>query len=140
MKILLTGKNGQVGWELNRTLLPLGEVIALDRTGADLSKPEQLRSIVQEIKPSVIVNAAAYTAVDKAESEEELATVINATSPGVIAEEAKKINALLVHFSTDYVFDGSKDSAYTEEDLPNPINAYGRTKLSGEEALILFST
>lgn len=135
MKILLTGKNGQVGWELNRTLSPLGEVIALDRSDADLSKPEQLRTVVQNIKPDVIVNAAAYTAVDKAENEEELATVINADSPGVLAEEARDLGALFVHYSTDYVFDGTKDSPYIEEDRPNPINAYGRSKLKGEEAI-----
>jgi len=111
MKILLTGKNGQVGWELNRSLLPLGEVIALDRTQADLSRPESLRSLVQEIKPDIIVNAAAYTAVDKAESEEELVTVINGVAVGVLADEAKKIGALLVHYSTDYVFDGTKKNS-----------------------------
>ena len=135
MKILLTGKNGQVGWELNRTLLPLGEVIALDRSEADLSKPKELRSLVRNLKPDVIVNAAAYTAVDKAEDEEDLVTVINGVSAGVLAEEAKKIGALLVHYSTDYVFDGNKDKPYTEEDQPNPINAYGRSKLKGEQAI-----
>jgi len=135
LKIMLTGKNGQVGWELNRTLLPLGEIIALDRTECDLSSPESLRSLIKEIKPNVIVNAAAHTAVDKAETEEELATIINGVSPGVIAEEAKKSGALLVHYSTDYVFDGAKDSPYTEEDRPNPINAYGRSKLKGEKAI-----
>jgi dTDP-4-dehydrorhamnose reductase len=132
---MLTGKNGQVGWELNRTLLPLGEIVALDRSEADLSKPERLRSLVQEIKPNVIVNTAAYTDVDKAESEEELATVINSESPGVLAEEASAIGALLVHYSTDYIFDGTKETPYIEEDKPNPINAYGRSKLKGEEAI-----
>ena len=135
MKILLTGKNGQVGWELNRSLLPLGEVIALDRTQADLSRPESLRSLVQEIKPDIIVNAAAYTAVDKAESEEELVTVINGVAVGVLADEAKKIGALLVHYSTDYVFDGTKKTPYVEDDMPNPVNAYGRSKLAGEQAI-----
>lgn len=135
MKILLTGKSGQVGWELNRSLLPLGEVVALDRSQADLSKPEELRPLVRSIKPDVIVNAAAYTAVDKAESEEELATTINGVSPGVLAEEASNIGALLVHYSTDYVFDGSKNSPYLENDVPNPLNAYGRSKLSGEQAI-----
>jgi dTDP-4-dehydrorhamnose reductase len=132
---MLTGKNGQVGWELNRSLLPLGEIVALDRSMADLSRPESLRALVNEIKPDVIVNAAAYTAVDKAESEEELATSINAIAPGILAEEANKIDALLVHYSTDYIFDGTKETPYIEEDNPNPINAYGRSKLKGEEAI-----
>lgn len=135
MKILLTGKNGMVGWELNRSLLPLGEVVALDRSQADLSKPESLRQIVRDIQPDVIVNAAAHTAVDKAEEEEALATLINGVAPGVLAEEAKRCGALLVHYSTDYVFDGSKDSPYVESDTPNPINAYGRSKLAGEIAI-----
>ena len=135
MKILLFGKNGQVGWELNRTLLPLGQVVALNRKSADLSDPESLRNIVREIKPDVIVNAAAYTAVDLAEKEEELSITINALSPGVLAEEAKTLNALLVHYSTDYVFDGAKMSPYLEGDTTAPINAYGRSKLAGEEAI-----
>ncbi|WP_126455358.1 dTDP-4-dehydrorhamnose reductase [Sulfuriflexus mobilis] len=135
MRILLLGRNGQVGWELNRSLLPLGEVIALDRTQADLSRPESLRKIVCDNHPDVIVNAAAYTAVDKAEEEEDLATVINSTAPGVLAEEADKSGALLIHYSTDYIFDGTKDRPYTEDDLPNPINAYGRSKLAGEQAI-----
>ena len=137
MKILLTGKNGQIGWELNRSLLPLGEVIALDRTQADLSQPESLRSLVEQIKPDIIVNAAAYTAVDKAESEEELATVINGVAVGVLAEEATKIGSLLVHYSTDYIFDGAKKTPYIEEDKPNPVNAYGRSKLAGEQAIAM---
>ena len=132
MKILLFGKNGQVGWELNRSLQPLGEVVALSREEADFSNPESLRKIVSEISPDVIVNAVAYTAVDKAEEEEELAAIINGVAPGILAEEALKINALLIHYSTDYVFDGAKDSPYIETDKPNPINAYGRTKLAGE--------
>lgn len=135
MKILLFGKNGQVGWELNRSLQALGEVIALGRDDADFANPESLREIVREMSPDVIVNAVAYTAVDKAEEEEALATTINADAPRVLAEEAKKINALIVHYSTDYVFDGSKDGAYVETDQPNPINAYGRTKLAGERAI-----
>lgn len=133
MKIMLTGANGQVGWELSRSLMPLGEVIALTRTQCDLSRPETIPRIVQEIKPDLIVNAAGYTAVDKAEEEEALATTINGTAVGVLAEQAKKRNALLVHFSTDYVFDGTKPTPYTEEDEPNPINAYGRSKLAGEK-------
>ncbi len=137
MKILLFGKNGQVGWELNRSLQPLGEVIAFDRGDADFSNSENLRNIVREIKPDVIVNAVAYTAVDKAEKEEKLAAKINGFAPGVLADEALKIKALLVHYSTDYVFDGSKTSPYVETDEPNPINVYGRTKLAGEVSVKL---
>ncbi len=135
MKIFLFGKNGQVGWELNRSLQPLGEVIALGRDDADFSDPESLRQIVQDISPDVIVNAVAYTAVDKAEEEEELAAKVNSIAPGVLAEEAKKLNALLVHYSTDYVFDGAKEEPYIETDEAKPINAYGRTKLAGEQAI-----
>ena len=135
MKILLTGKNGQVGWELNRSLLPLGQVIALDRQAADFSQPESLRNLIRETKPDVIVNAAAYTAVDRAEDEEELAIAVNAKSPGVLAEEAKRLDALLVHYSTDYVFDGAIQGAYVEQDAPSPLNVYGRSKLTGEQAI-----
>lgn len=135
MKILLLGKNGQVGWELNRALMSLGCVVALDRNGADFSSPEGLRNIVSTENPDVIINAVAYTAVDKAEGEERLAEIINAVAPGVLAEEALKINALLVHYSTDYVFDGNKKTPYGEIDEPNPINIYGRTKLLGEQAI-----
>ncbi len=135
MRIMLIGVNGQVGWELARSLMPLGEVIPLTRQQCDLSLPETIPAIVQEIKPDVIVNAAAYTAVDKAEEEEALATIINGIAVGVLAEEAKKQNALLIYYSTDYVFDGTKTSPYTEEDIPNPINAYGRSKLAGEKAI-----
>ena len=135
MKILVTGRSGQVGWELNRCLLPLGEVVAVDYPEVDFSKPEGLRTVVREIRPDIIVNAAAYTAVDKAESEEELATLINAVAPGVLAVEAERSGALFIHYSTDYVFDGTKDGPYTEDDEPNPINAYGRTKLAGEKAV-----
>jgi dTDP-4-dehydrorhamnose reductase len=135
MKILLTGKSGQVGWELQRTLACLGEVIALDRQTLDLARLDSLRATIREIKPNLIVNAAAYTAVDKAESEPELAYAVNGVAPGVMAEEAKRLNALLVHYSTDYVFDGAKTFPYTEEDTPNPINVYGKTKLAGERAI-----
>ena len=135
MKLLVTGTTGQVGWELARSLMPLGNVIAADRTICDFSRPETLAAIVREIRPDVIVNAAAYTAVDKAEKEEALATVINATAVGVLAEEAKKTGALLVHYSTDYVFDGTKPAPYVEDDTPSPINAYGRSKLAGEAAI-----
>jgi dTDP-4-dehydrorhamnose reductase len=135
MKILLFGKNGQIGWELNRSLLPLGEINAFGREQADFLKPESLRDIVREVKPEIIVNAVAYTAVDKAEEEEDLAARINGVVPGVLAEEALKLSALLVHYSTDYVFDGRKASPYVETDTPNPVNAYGRTKLAGELAV-----
>ena len=135
MRILLTGKNGQVGWELERALAPLGEVIACDRTELDLANPDQIVAVVRETKPQIIVNAAAYTAVDKAESEPELAHAINARAPGILADEAKKLGALLVHYSTDYVFDGTKAGSYTEKDATCPINAYGRTKLAGEQAI-----
>jgi dTDP-4-dehydrorhamnose reductase len=134
-KILLLGKNGQVGWELQRTLAPLGNVVALDQEELDLVRVGDIRSTVQELKPDIIVNAAAYTAVDKAESEPDLAMAINGDAPGVLAEEAKKLGALLVHYSTDYVFDGTKDTPYTEEDIPNPLNVYGKTKLAGEQAI-----
>jgi len=133
--ILLTGKNGQVGWELQRTLAPLGEVVALDRQQLDLSNPAQIRERVREIKPGLIVNAAAYTTVDRAEAEPELAMAVNGTAPGILAEEAKRAGAAIIHYSTDYVFDGSKTTPYTEEDAPNPINVYGRTKLAGEQAI-----
>lgn len=135
MRLLVTGAYGQVGWELARSLMPLGEVIAVDRTRCDLSHPDSLPTLIRDIRPDVIVNAAAYTAVDKAEQEETLATVINGTAVGVLAQEARKANALLIHYSTDYVFDGSKDSPYVEDDMPNPVNAYGRSKLAGEIAI-----
>ena len=132
-RILLLGRTGQVGWELNRSLLPLGDVTALSRSEADFSQPEGLRKVVRESRADIIVNAVAYTAVDKAESEESLAHQINADAPSVLAEEAKRSNALFVHYSTDYVFDGTKLAPYVEEDKPNPINVYGRTKLAGEQ-------
>lgn len=135
MRILVTGRNGQVGWELRRCLLPLGEIVALGSNDADFSRPEELRSVVRGIRPDVIVNAAAYTAVDRAENEESLANTINGVAPGVLAEEAERGGALLVHYSTNYVFDGSKDGPYLEDDVPSPINAYGRSKLMGERAI-----
>lgn len=134
-KILLTGMSGQVGWELQRTLAPLGQVVALDSRELDLSKPDAIREIVRTVKPSIIVNSAAYTAVDRAESEPELAQAVNGVAPGVFAEEAKKLNALFVHYSTDYVFDGMKAGAYVESDAPNPLGIYGKSKLAGEEAI-----
>ena len=135
LKILLTGKNGQVGAELAVLLPQLGEVAAFERQQLDLRKPDQIRRVIHDVRPSVIVNAAAYTTVDKAETEERLAHTINAEAPALMAEEAKKIGAVLVHYSTDYVFDGSKNLPYTETDPPNPINLYGKTKLAGEEAI-----
>lgn len=134
-RILLTGKNGQVGWELQRALAPLGEVTAFDRGGLDLASPDRIAATVRELKPDIIVNAAAYTAVDKAEAEPQAAMTINATAPGILADEARPLGALLVHYSTDYVFDGTKPTPYTEDDAPNPLNAYGRSKLAGERAI-----
>lgn len=142
MKILLTGKTGQVGYELERSLQGLGEIIVLDRSQMDLTNADQIRQVIAAVKPNLIINPAAYTAVDRAETESELAMQINGIAPGVLAEEAKKIGAALIHYSTDYVFDGSKRGAngdlipYTEDDLPNPINIYGKTKLAGEQAII----
>ncbi len=135
MRILLTGRNGQVGWELERALPALGEVLATDRTKLDLADLDAVRRIVREAKPGIIVNAAAYTAVDKAESEPELAMRINGEAPGVLAEEAALSGALLVHYSTDYVFDGKKAGAYSEEDATSPSSAYGRSKLEGERRI-----
>ena len=135
MRILLTGRNGQVGWELERVLQASGELCATDRTSLDLNDNDAIRRIVREVKPDVIINAAAYTAVDKAEAERELATQINAVAPGVLGEEAKRQGALLVHYSTDYVFDGNKRSPYTEEDAPHPLSHYARSKLEGERAI-----
>ena len=134
-KILIIGKNGQVGWELCRTVAPIGELVCIDFPDIDLTNESMLRQIVQKIAPNVIVNAAAYTAVDKAETETELSMKINAIAPGILAEEAKKTGALMVHYSTDYVFDGTKKEPYLEDDAPNPINAYGRSKLDGDLAV-----
>ncbi len=135
VRILLTGKNGQVGAELARMLPEIGDVVAVDRQQLDLAHPDQIRRIVRDIRPEVIVNAAAYTPVDLAEREESIAQAINTDAPGVMAEEARKIGAALVHYSTDYVFDGAKTTPYSETDPTNPINAYGRTKLGGEHAI-----
>jgi dTDP-4-dehydrorhamnose reductase len=137
MKLLLLGKGGQVGWELQRSLAPLGELVALDFDSidfnADFSRPEQLAETVLKIRPDVIVNAAAHTAVDKAESEPEFARKLNATSPGVVAEAAQQIGALMVHYSTDYVFDGSGSKPWKEDDATGPLSIYGSTKLEGEQ-------
>ena len=134
-KILQIGTNGQVGWELLRSCSPLGELIGLDYPAVDLSDSAGLRELIRNTKPDIIINAAAYTNVDKAEIEPELARAINAIGPGVLAEEAKKINAVFVHYSTDYVFDGTKGSPYIETDVTNPVNVYGKTKLEGEQAI-----
>jgi len=135
VNILLTGVKGQVGWELQRSLASLGEVVAVDREDMDLADAAAIRTKVQEIAPRVIVNPAAYTAVDRAESEPERARLINAVAPGILAEAALRCGAILVHYSTDYVFDGSKDTAYLEDDAPHPLNVYGATKLAGEAAI-----
>jgi dTDP-4-dehydrorhamnose reductase len=134
-RIVLTGADGQVGWELRRTLAPLGQVLACTRHHLDLSEPRTLRYRLRVMKPDVIVNAAAYTAVDAAEANEALALRVNAEAPRVLAEEAGRTGGLLVHYSTDYVFDGTKETPYTEDDEPNPLNAYGRSKLAGEQAI-----
>lgn len=132
MKILLLGPNGQVGWELQRALAPLGELVIAGRELGDLEQPEQLRGALRQIQPQVIVNAAAYTAVDAAESDRERARTVNALAPGVMAEEAAAARSLLIHYSTDYVFDGSGERAWLETDSTGPVNAYGETKLEGE--------
>src|SRR6266852_9768462 len=133
--ILLTGKTGQLGSELNRLLPNLGKVVAPDRNELDLREPEKIRQIMRNAKPQLVVNAAAYTAVDAAETDQANALAVNAEGPRLLALEAKKIGAMLVHFSTDYVFDGSTKAPYEETDLTNPINVYGKTKLAGEEAI-----
>ena len=135
MKILLLGKNGQLGWELQRALAPLGDVVACGREQADMENIDVLRQLVRDVSPQIIVNAAAYTAVDKAESEADRARRINAEAVGMLADECKCLNAWLVHYSTDYVFDGTKEGFYTETDAPNPLSVYGRTKLLGEQAV-----
>ncbi|MDZ4257983.1 MAG: dTDP-4-dehydrorhamnose reductase [Gemmatimonadales bacterium] len=135
-RLLLLGRTGQVGHELETALAPLGQVIALDRTDADLSDPESLRAVVRTHRPHAIVNAAAYTSVDRAESESDLAMSINGVAPGVLAEEARDVDACLVHYSTDYVFDGRKEGPYHEQDTPNPLSSYGDSKLAGERAVV----
>lgn len=139
MKLLLLGKTGQVGWELQRSLAPLGELIALDSASsefhADFRFPEQVAQTVLKLRPDVIVNAAAHTAVDKAESEPELARTLNATAPGAIARAAQEVGALMVHYSTDYVFDGSGSKPWQEDDATGPLSVYGRTKLEGEQLI-----
>lgn len=140
MRLLLLGKNGQVGWELQRALQPLGELIALDRTGrdglsGDLSRPESLRATVRALRPDCVINAAAYNAVDQAESDVALATRVNGEAPGVLAEEVARLGGWLVHYSTDYVFDGSGNSPWAETDAPRPLSRYGESKRAGELAI-----
>lgn len=134
-RILVPGKTGQVGWELQSALAPLGTVIGLDRSQMDLANPDSVRRAIRDANPGIIVNAAGYTIVDKAESEPELAMRVNGDAPGIMAEEAKRLGAILIHYSTDYVFDGKLDRPYVEEDATNPVNMYGVTKLAGEKAI-----
>lgn len=133
--ILLLGNTGQLGWELNRTLLPFGNLVAMDYPQIDMSNPDQIRSTVRKHKPDLIINATAYTDVDKAESLRDLAMVINGVGPGILAEEALRLKTALVHYSTDYVFDGSANEPYLEEDEPKPLSVYGESKLAGEKAI-----
>lgn len=135
MKILLTGKNGQLGFELQRSLAPLGDIYAVDVEDCNLADPDALRALVRGVRPDLIVNPAAYTGVDRAESEPELARAINAVAPGILGEEAKKLDAWVIHYSTDYVFDGTKQGAYVETDATHPRSVYGATKRDGEIAL-----
>ncbi len=134
-RILITGIAGQIGQELQRTLAPLGEVIGVDRKTLDLAQPAEIRQVISEVKPDLIINSAAHTLPDKAETETELVHSINASAPTIMAEEAQQLGATLIHISTQHVFDGRKNTPYTEEDLPNPINAYGQSKLLGEQGV-----
>ena len=134
-KILVIGRRGQVGWELRRTLAPLGEIVAVDHPDIDLSNPESLRPLVRQVAPDLVVNAAAYTAVDKAEDEVDLCRRVNAEAPRILAEEAARLGAGLVHYSTDYVYDGRKEGRWTESDATNPLSVYGATKLEGDRAI-----
>ena len=135
MKNLLIGSSGQVGWELKRTLATLGEIFAPDEHELDLAATQRTREVVREFRPNVIVNAAAYNDVEKAETDTDLVMTINGVTPGVLAEEAHELGAMLIHYSTDYVFDGGKGAPYTEQDIPNPINVYGHSKLAGDRAI-----
>jgi len=136
MKILLFGKNGQLGWELHRSLQGLGQVLAYDYPEVDFCVPSTFRQVIENNRPQIVINAAAYTDVDKAESEEAKARLINADAPGILAEISRKLEAAFIHYSTDYVFDGEKSAPYTEEDAPHPLNVYGQTKLEGEGAVL----
>jgi dTDP-4-dehydrorhamnose reductase len=135
LKILVTGAFGQVGWELQRSLAGLGEITAIDLADLDLTDANAVRAFIRALRPDVLVNPAAYTAVDKAESQPELAMAVNGIAPGVMAEEMAKLGGLMIHYSTDYVFDGTKRTPWVEEDVPNPLSVYGRTKLAGEQAV-----
>jgi dTDP-4-dehydrorhamnose reductase len=135
IRILLLGKYGQLGWECHRALCPLGEIKALDYPEIDLNQPESLRDLIRSWKPELIVNATAYTAVDRAENEAKIAFSINCDAPRILAEEAQQLGCGLIHYSTDYVFDGTKGTDYVETDIPNPINIYGQSKLAGERAI-----
>ena len=134
-KLLLLGNTGQLGWELQRTLAPLGEVVGLDYPEINLTEPTSIQKIIRQTQPQIIINATAYTAVDRAESEPEIALAINGVAPGVLAEAAAATQACLIHYSTDYVFDGYKGTAYKETDTPNPLSVYGSSKLAGESAI-----
>ena len=136
MRILLLGNTGQLGWELQRTLATLGPVRGLDYPEIDLTDEGSVPALLRDLRPEVVVNAAAYTAVDRAESERETAFALNASAPRLLAEEAARVGALLIHYSTDYVFDGMKGAPYTEEDSPAPLNVYGESKLAGEKAVL----
>lgn len=135
LRVLVPGKTGQVGWELQDALAPLGTVIALDRKAMDVADPDSIRRVIREARPEVIVNATAYNSVDRAESEPDLAMRVNGVAPGIMAEEAKRLGAILIHYSTDYVFDGELDRPYLEDDPANPVNTYGKSKLAGERAI-----
>ncbi len=135
MKILLTGKTGQLGYELERTLQGLGDVVAVNRQQMDLTDPDQIRDVMRTVQPQLIINPAAYTAVDLAESNPDVAMRINAEAPAVMAHEARKLGAAMIHYSTDYVFDGDKPGSYSETDIPNPQSVYGLSKLAGEQAI-----
>jgi len=135
MRILLFGREGQLGWELHRCVYPLGEVLAIDKDELDITLQDALVQLIRQFQPHVILNSAAYTDVDQAESNYELAHAVNGIAPGIMADEAKSLGSLLIHYSTDYVFDGKKGAQYSEEDFPNPINSYGKTKLDGENSI-----
>jgi dTDP-4-dehydrorhamnose reductase len=135
VRVLLIGALGQVGYELRRALAPLGDVQCASRSDLDLTQPATIRARVRDAAPQVIVNAAAYTGVDRAESDADMAMAVNATAPAILAQEAKRLGAVLIHYSTDYVYDGTKKAPYVEEDAPNPLSVYGRSKLAGEQAI-----
>lgn len=140
MRILITGCDGQVGWECERSLQVLGEIVGAARARCDFAQPRAIQTLIRAIRPDLIVNAAAYTAVDRAETEPDLAYAVNAVAPAILAEEAGRLGASLIHLSTDYVFDGAKPTAYAEDDPCNPLSVYGRTKLQGEEAVLASGT